>query len=102
MSLWNWLLAASLVAYATKLAGYMVPAAWLENEHMTRIAGALTIGLLASLTAVNAFSAGDSLVLDARVGALLVAALALLLRAPFLIVVIAGAATAAVLRLSLF
>jgi uncharacterized membrane protein len=97
-SMWAWILFASAVAYATKLAGFLVPARMLENEHMTRVAGTLTIGLLASLTAMNTFSAGQELVLDARVGALIAAALALVLRAPFLVVVIVGALAAALLR----
>lgn len=99
MSLWTWILLASAVAYATKLVGYLVPARVLENPHMTRIAGTLTIGLLASLTAMNAFSAGQTLTLDARVGALLAAAMALALRWPFIVVVIVGASTSALLRM---
>ena len=101
MSLWGWIVLASVVAYATKLVGYLVPARWLENEHMTRIAGTLTIGLLASLTAMNAVSFGQSLSIDARVGALVAAAVALTLRVPFLGVVIVGAVVAAMLRLFL-
>lgn len=100
MSLWGWLLLASAAAYATKLAGYLVPPRWLEDPRMTRVAGTLTIGLLASLTAINAFGAGQGLALDARAGALLAAALALWLRAPFLGVVLAGAACAALIRLA--
>ncbi|MFL6575324.1 MAG: AzlD domain-containing protein [Povalibacter sp.] len=98
MSLWAWIFAASAVAYATKIAGHLVPARWLENDQMTHIAGTLTIGLLASLTAMNAFSAGQALSIDARLGALLAAGLALWLRVPFLGVVIIGAATSAALR----
>lgn len=98
MSLWAWLLLACAAAYATKLAGYLVPSRWLENERMTRVAGTLTIGLLASLTAMNAFSSGQALAFDARAGALVAAGLALWLRVPFLGVVIVGAATAALLR----
>jgi uncharacterized membrane protein len=97
-SLWSWILLASLVAYTTKLSGYLIPAVWLENDHMTRVAGTLTIGLLASLTAINAFSAGQTVAFDARIGALIAAAIALLLRVPFLGVVIIGALVAAVLR----
>ncbi len=100
MPLWGWLLLACAAAYATKLAGFLVPPRWLENPRMTRVAGTLTIGLLASLTAVNAFGASQGLALDARIGALLAAALALALRAPFLVVVLAGAACAALLRLA--
>jgi uncharacterized membrane protein len=100
VSLWTWILLASGVAYATKLSGYLVPARFLENPHMTRIAGTLTIGLLASLTAMNAFSAGQALTFDARVGALIAGGLALWLRVPFLGVVVIGAVTAALIRLT--
>lgn len=99
MSMWTWILLASAVAYLTKLSGYLIPARVLENPHMTRIAGTLTIGLLASLTAMNTFSAGQGLMLDARVGALVAGGLALWLRVPFLGVVIIGAATAAAIRM---
>lgn len=99
MSLWWWIIIACAAAYALKLLGYLLPRTWMDNERMLRIAGTVTIGLLASLTAVNAFASGQSLVLDARLGALGAAALALVLRAPFLVVVIAGAAAAALLRL---
>ena len=97
-SLWGWILLASAVAYTTKLSGYLIPSRWLENDRMTRVAGTLTIGLLASLTAINAFSAGQVLAFDARVGALIAAAIALLLRVPFLGVVVIGALVAAILR----
>ncbi|MCW4453676.1 AzlD domain-containing protein [Flavobacterium sp. MXW15] len=100
MPLWGWILLASAAAYAIKLSGYLVPTRWLEKPRMTRVAGTLTIGLLASLTAMNAFASGQGLVLDARLGALLAAALALWWRLPFLLVVVAGAATAALLRLA--
>jgi len=100
MSLWAWILTASLATYLTKLLGYLVPARWLSSESVTRVAATLTIGLLASLTAMNAVSAGRSLTLDARVAALLAAAVALWLRVPFLAVVVLGAAVAALLRLA--
>ena len=98
MSLSGWLLLACAAAYAIKLAGYLVPSRWLESERMTRVAGTLTIGLLAALTAMNTFASGTGPALDARLGALLAAGVALWLRAPFLLVVIVGAAAAAVLR----
>ncbi|GAA3710114.1 AzlD domain-containing protein [Zhihengliuella alba] len=97
--LWFWILLACAVAYATKLLGYLVPSRLLDNPRMLRGAGAVTIGLLASLTAVNTFAAGQAIVLDARIAALAAAGVALLLRAPFLVVVIVGAAAAAGTRL---
>ncbi len=100
MSLWWFILVACALAYLTKLAGYLVPTRWMDHPRMARVAGTLTIGLLASLTAVNAFSAGQSLVVDARVAALFAAAVALFCRAPFLVVVLVGAAAAALARLA--
>lgn len=99
MSTWVWIAVACVVAYVTKLLGYLVPRRWLTNPRVARVAGTLTIGLLASLTMANAVATGQQLVLDARLGALVAAAVALLLRAPFLVVVIVGAAAAAGLRL---
>lgn len=99
MSLWFWILAACVLAFLTKLLGYVVPRKWLTNPRIARVAGTLTIGLLASLTMANAVATGQTVSLDSRVGALIVAAIALWLKAPFLVVVIAGAAAAAGLRL---
>lgn len=99
MNLWIWLIIAVVLAYATKLLGYLVPAKVLANPRMSRVAGTLTIGLLASLTVVNAAASGTAVVLDARIGALVAAAVALWFKAPFLVVVLVGALAAAGLRL---
>ena len=99
MTLWAWIILGCVAAWAIKFAGYLVPVRWLESPRMNRVAGCLTIGLLASLTAMNTVSAGQGLAFDARIGALLAAAVALMLRAPFLLVVIVGATAAAVIRL---
>jgi hypothetical protein len=99
MSLWIWLLIACALAYAWKLMGYFVPARLHKDPRMSRVAGTMTIGLLASLTVVNTVASGQSLAADARLGALAAAAIALALRAPFLLVVVLGAGTAAVLRM---
>ena len=98
MSLWTAILLACAAAFATKLAGYAVPARWLHNPRMHRVAGALTVALLASLTVMNTFANGTTLALDARLAALATAALALALRLPFLLVVLLGAAAAALVR----
>jgi len=99
VNLWLWILIACALAYLTKLVGYFVPAKLLQSPRIMHIAGTMTIGLLASLTVVNALASGQGLVLDPRIGALAAAAVALWLRAPFLVVVISGAAAAALLRL---
>lgn len=97
-ALWFWIVLGGLIAFATKLAGYLVPARWLGKPAVAAAAGRLTIGLLAALTVMNTFANGQQLAFDARVGALLVAALALWARLPFLLVVVLGAAAAAALR----
>lgn len=99
MSLWSWVLGACALAYGLKLVGYLVPDRVLDDPRVERMAGTVTVGLLAALVVMNAFGSGQALVLDARLGALLVAGVALVLRAPFLLVVVLGAAAAAVLRM---
>jgi len=91
-------LVAGLIAFVTKLAGYAVPARWLQNPRMHRVAGAITVALLASLTVMNTFAAGMALSVDARLAALAAAALALWARAPFLLVVLLGAVVSALVR----
>ena len=70
MTLWSAILLACACAFATKLAGYAIPARWLHNPRMHRVAGALTVALLASLTVMNTVASGPALVLDARLAAL--------------------------------
>lgn len=100
MSLWGWLLLACGLGFVIKFVGYLLPEKAMENPRMSRVAATLTIGLLASLTMVNTFAGGQSLTVDARIVALAAAALALWLRAPFLVVVIVGAVAAALTRLA--
>lgn len=59
----------------------------------------LTISLLAGLITINTFDAGGVIALDARLVALVAAIIALILWAPFLVVVVIGAVAAAVARL---
>ena len=98
MTLWGYILLACAVTYLTKLAGYAIPARWLQNPRMTRVAGAMTVALLAALTVMNTVASGTALVLDARLAALAAAALALWLRLPFLLVVLLGAVASAGVR----
>ena len=99
MTTWGAILATAAGCYLLKLAGLSVPERILEHPVMAKISDLLPVALLAALAAVQTFSTGDSLVLDARVAGMAVAVVALLLRAPFLVVVGAAAATAALLRL---
>lgn len=98
-NLWVWILGAAVLCYALKLAGYLIPAEKLESPRILRVAGVITIGLLASLTVVNAFADGQELRVDARLAALVAGGVALALKAPYIVVVIVGAVAAAAARL---
>lgn len=96
--MWVWVLVSSAISYVVKLAGYLVPPEPLQRDRVRHAAAQLTVGLLASLVMINTFGAGQGLAVDARLVALAVAVVALLLRAPFLLVVVLGAIAAALAR----
>jgi len=96
---WTAVIVASVACYGLKLAGLALPETWLENQRVQRPVALIPIALLAALIAIGTFATGRHLVLDVRVAALVVAVAAVLLRAPFLVVVAAACATAALLRL---
>lgn len=99
MTMWTAVLLASVICVALKAVGYLLPARWVEAPRPARIADLLTVALLAALVAVQTLGDGQAVVVDARIPAVLVAAGLLALRAPFLVVVLAAAVTAALLRL---
>lgn len=102
-ALWLAVVGAGTGCYLLKLAGLSVPVRVLERPAVSRIATLLPVALLAALVAVQVFATsgpdGPRLTLDARAAGLGVAAGLLLLRAPFLVVVLGAAAVAAGLRL---
>ena len=94
---WAAIVVSSLGCYLLKLSGLSVPARWLEAPLVQRISALLPIALLAALAAVQTVAIGTHLVLDARVAGVGAAIVALLLRAPFLVVVgVAAVVTAGV------
>ena len=96
---WIPLLVASAACYAIKLAGLALPQRFLHDPRIQRTVPLLPVALLAALIAINSFSTGPHLIIDARAAAIAVAGIAVVLRAPFLVVVIAATATAALVRL---
>lgn len=91
----GWILLACAIAFLTKFVGYLLPESLMENRRVMSTLGAMTIGLLAALIAINAVTQGQNLVLDSRLLALVVAVIALRLKAPFILVVVLGAAAVA-------
>ncbi|NYD42345.1 AzlD domain-containing protein [Nocardioides panaciterrulae] len=96
---WVTVLGAGIGCYLLKLAGLAVPPRVLDHPAVERVADLIPVALLAALVAVQVLSTGHELVVDARLAGLVVAVGLLLLRAPFLVVVVAAALTAALLRL---
>ncbi|MCK7626116.1 AzlD domain-containing protein [Streptomyces sp. RS10V-4] len=84
--------------YLVKLLGLSAPAGILERPLAKRLAALLPVALLAALTAQQTFSDGRHLLLDAKAAGVAAAIVALLLRAPFLLVVAAAVAVTAGVR----
>jgi branched-subunit amino acid transport protein len=97
--IWGAVIVACVGCYLFKLAGLSIPGDLLERPALRRIATLLPVALLAALVATGTFADGSELTVDARVVGLGVAVVALLLHAPFLVVVVAAAVATALTRL---
>lgn len=96
---WIAVLATAAGCYAFKLAGLTVPQRVLASPRVRRFAELVPVALLAALSAVQTVTGGHAFDLDpARLAGLSAAVVALLLRVPFLLVIVAAAGTAAALR----
>ncbi|MDT4937152.1 MAG: hypothetical protein QOG80_823 [Pseudonocardiales bacterium] len=99
MNLWTLVAATIIGCYLLKLAGYLVPARVLEHPRTRRLVELLPVALLAALVVVEALAKGRHIEVDGpRLAGFAVGALAVWRKAPFLVVVLAAAATAAALR----
>jgi len=98
MTIWQIVILASIAVLAIKLVGYLIPPSLVERPKPARVANLLTVALLAALIAVQTLGAGQAIVFDARVPALVVAAALFALRVPFIVVVAAAALVAAGIR----
>lgn len=85
--------------YLLKLAGLTVPQRLLASAVVRRFAELVPVALLAALSASQTVTSGHAIDLDpAKLAGLAAALVALLLRAPFLVVIVAAAGTAAALH----
>ena len=96
-AMWNGIIATSVIAFLLKYLGHSVPERWLSHPRVLKINSMIPIALLSALVAVQTFTNDKALVIDQRLAGLAVAVIALILRAPFAIVVISAAATSAAL-----
>ena len=101
MTLWGAILLSSVLVFSWTILGFLVPQSVLRHPLAARVASLLTVALLAALLGVQGFTVGGEIQFDARVAALVVAAVLLHFRAPFIVMVVAASATAAILRLFL-
>lgn len=97
--MWLAVIGGSVACYVEKLFGYSIPERILTQPTLRRVTVLIPVALLAALMAVQTFATvGGAIAIDARLVGLVVAALALVLRAPFLVVIIAAAAAAGITR----
>ncbi len=100
MTLWTLVVVASLIVLVEKLVGYLVPPRLFESVPAKRVSGLLTVALLSALVAVNTLTDGPQIIVDARLPALVLAGVLFALRVPFIIVLVAAAVCAALLRMA--
>lgn len=81
-----------------KLTGTLLPDRLLNEPRIAAMAALLPVALIASITALSTFATEQQLALDARLAGLAVAAVAIALKAPFIVVVLSAAATTAAVR----
>ena len=92
---WIATLGTSLVAFLLKYSGHSVPERWLAHPKIQRINALIPIALLSALVAVQSFSEKSELMIDQRLVGLTAAVIALILKAPFPIVVLSAAISSA-------
>ncbi|MBA2697282.1 MAG: AzlD domain-containing protein [Nocardioidaceae bacterium] len=98
--MWTAVIVSALGCYLLKLAGLSVPSTVLDRPVVRRIADLIPVALLGALVAVQTFSTVQDLTVDARLAGVGAGFVALLLKAPFLVVVAVAAVATALLRLA--
>ena len=92
---WLATIGTSIIAFVLKFSGHSVPQHWLEHPRIQKINALVPIALLSALVGVQSFSEKSKLMIDHRLAGVTVAVVALLLKAPFPIVVLSAALTSA-------
>lgn len=98
MTTWTAVLLTAAGCFGLKAAGWSVPSSWLDRPVVRRTVTLLPSALLAALVVVQVFGHGRSLTIDARAAALVAGAVCLWRRAPFAVVLLVAAGTAAAVR----
>jgi branched-subunit amino acid transport protein len=98
--MWAAIVVTAAGCYLLKLCGLSIPERLLDRPFVQRLSELIPVALLGALVAVQALSTGQSIEIDARLAGFAAGIVALVLRAPFLVVVFVAALTTALLRLA--
>ena len=91
--LWIATIGTSIVAFLLKYLGHSIPAGWLAHPKIQQINLLIPIAMLSALVGVQTLTNNSQILINQRVVGMSVAVLALLLKAPFPVVVLSAAIT---------
>ncbi len=96
----TWLLiaAVSVISFALKAAAPMISRGWELSGRTLAVVALMPAALLTALVLTETVTTGQHIVVDARLGGLTAAAVALRLRAPMIVVVVVAAAASAAIH----
>jgi uncharacterized membrane protein len=92
-------IAASIAVFSWKFLGYLVPERYVSNPRFKQLADAITVGLLSALVGIQGFTSDSQFTVDSRLPALILAAVLLYFRMPFIVVIAGAAAFSAAIRM---
>jgi branched-subunit amino acid transport protein len=95
---WPAILALAVGCYTFKAIGPFTQGRFVPSERTARLLGLFPAALFAALISIDVFGDGRALNIDERVAGIAAAGIAVWLKAPMVVVMIAGAATTALLR----
>jgi len=96
-AMWIGVLGTSAIAFFLKFMGHSIPEKYLTNPRMLRINTLIPIALLSALVGVQTLTEKGKWVIDQRLAGVIVALIALRLKAPYFVVVISAALTSALI-----
>ena len=96
-AMWIGVLGTSAIAFILKFMGHSIPEKYLTNPRILRINTLIPIALLSALVGVQTLTEKGKWVFDQRFAGIIVALIALRLKAPYFLVVISAAVTSAMI-----
>jgi len=94
---WIVVIGSSIALFALRYSGYMIPEKYLTNPRVLRINTLIPIVLMSAMVGVQTVTENGKWVIDQRLAGIAVAVVALLLKAPYFVVMISAALTSALL-----